>query len=267
MAQSVFPTLIISVFEPSFWKITSATLTQETADLRYLKFPIAQGSEIFPSNLSVSGTTSLGTTSLGATTINNNSLIITDGTTTNTMNKTGYTTKNTTVSATHYLNFSDSSATGIGAIQKSANFTVNPSTGALTTNTLGYGYSTIPTFTSSQIGYTITGTNNYISYIAGTENILSQITIPIGVWSVYAYQCTFKEQQTANNNTYLLFTDNVNEYAVSGLAKTSATLYTTFYNPISLCLSLTSSTNFTLYFNPSVTTTINNCKLKATRIA
>ena len=62
-------------------------------------------------------------------------IILTDGTTTNTLDKTGYTTKNSVQNSTHYLNFSDSSATGIGAIQKTAGISCNPSTSTLTATT------------------------------------------------------------------------------------------------------------------------------------
>jgi hypothetical protein len=59
-------------------------------------------------------------------------ITLTDGTTTNTINKNGYTTRNTTTNATHYLNFSDSSATGQGAIQKTSGLSCNPSTNTIT---------------------------------------------------------------------------------------------------------------------------------------
>ena len=41
-------------------------------------------------------------------------------------------TTNSNQNSTHYLNFSDSSATGVGAIQKSANLSCNPNQGSLT---------------------------------------------------------------------------------------------------------------------------------------
>jgi hypothetical protein len=109
MSQSIFPTLITSSFIPQLWKFTTG-FTREYADLHYVKFPIAQGSQSFPLNLNVTGITTLGETNLQ--------------------------TKNSTQNLTHYLNFSDSSSTGVGAIQKSANFSVNPSTGIFTTSGL-----------------------------------------------------------------------------------------------------------------------------------
>jgi len=62
MSQSIFPILIVDKFIPSLWSLSSTTLTREYADLHYLKFPLAQGSETIPANLTVSGITSLGNT-------------------------------------------------------------------------------------------------------------------------------------------------------------------------------------------------------------
>lgn len=60
---------------------------------------------------------------------------ISDGTTTNTIDKNGYTTRNSVQNTTHYLNFSDSSATGTGAIQKTAGISCNPSTNIVSATT------------------------------------------------------------------------------------------------------------------------------------
>jgi hypothetical protein len=65
----------------------------------------------------------------------NPQITLTDGTTTNTINQSGYTTRNTTANATHYLNFSDSSSTGVGAIQKTAGISCNPNTNTITATT------------------------------------------------------------------------------------------------------------------------------------
>jgi hypothetical protein len=61
-----------------------------------------------------------------------NQLVVTDGTTTNTINQLGYTTRNSVQNSAHYLNFSDNSATGIGAIQKTAGISCNPSLNSIT---------------------------------------------------------------------------------------------------------------------------------------
>lgn len=60
---------------------------------------------------------------------------VSDGTTTNTINKNGYTTRNTNANATHFLNFVDSSTTATGAIQQTTGITCNPSTKTITATT------------------------------------------------------------------------------------------------------------------------------------
>jgi hypothetical protein len=61
-----------------------------------------------------------------------NQLIVTDGVTSNTINQLGYTTRNSVQNSAHYLNFSDNSTTGIGAIQKTAGISCNPSLNSIT---------------------------------------------------------------------------------------------------------------------------------------
>jgi hypothetical protein len=60
----------------------------------------------------------------------NNTISLTDGTTTNTLNQSDWTgtikTVNTAADATHFLNFSDSSSTGQGNPQKNINLSCNP---------------------------------------------------------------------------------------------------------------------------------------------
>jgi hypothetical protein len=60
---------------------------------------------------------------------------LTDGTTTNIITKNGYTTRNSNQNSTHFLNFSDTSTTGQGAIQKTAGITCNPSTNTVSATT------------------------------------------------------------------------------------------------------------------------------------
>ena len=66
----------------------------------------------------------------------NNTISLTDGITTNTLNQSDWTgsikTFNTTLNAIHYLNFSDASTTGQGNPQKNANINCNPSTATIT---------------------------------------------------------------------------------------------------------------------------------------
>jgi hypothetical protein len=176
MSQSIFPTLIVNSFIPSLW-FSSTGFSREYADLHYVKYPIAQGSQSFPVDLSVTGITTLGETNLQ--------------------------TKNTVQNLTHYLNFSDSSSTGVGQIQKSANFSVNPSTGALTASglitatggltaggltisganniTLGNG-SIVPT-TGTQLGGT-TRTVIPAQTIPTTVVNLVSFTLPVGTYLI-----------------------------------------------------------------------------------
>ena len=66
-------------------------------------------------------------------------ITLTDGTTTNTLTQSDWTgnirTVNTTANLTHYLNFSDQAASGLGHPQKVASLSCNPSTGLLTATT------------------------------------------------------------------------------------------------------------------------------------
>ena len=69
-------------------------------------------------------------------------ITLSDGTTTNTIDKNGYTTQNSVENATKYLNFSDISADGISAIKKTSGISCNPSTNTITAttfNTTGTG--------------------------------------------------------------------------------------------------------------------------------
>jgi len=136
MSQSIFPTQITNSFNPDFWGSIGEGITTSFLNSNYLRFPVAQGSQSFPSNLSVSGITNLGETNLQ--------------------------TKNSTQNLPHYLNFSDSSTTGVGAIQKSANFVVNPSTGTLTTTgaIVATGGLTATGLITANGGLTIGGANN-----------------------------------------------------------------------------------------------------------
>jgi len=83
-----------------------------------------------------------------------------------------YKTNNSVQNLTHYLNFSDSSSTGIGAIQKNVGLTFNPSIGPLSAN----GGLTIPT--GPILGRNDTGANTF-------NGTLSTPTHPIG-WTILA---------------------------------------------------------------------------------
>jgi hypothetical protein len=117
-----------------------------------------------------------------------NTIVVTDGTTTNTINKSGYTTRNTTANATHYINFSDSSSTGTGAIQKTAGISLNPSTNTITASNFTYNTLTSVETLSASGAISNNYTNTIISapgdytlpngsYIGQVKNIISKINI------------------------------------------------------------------------------------------
>ena len=96
----------------------------------------------------------------------NNSIVLTNGTTTNTLNQSDWTgtikTQLSTQNLTHYINMSDASATGQGNPQKSSLITANPFLGLITCSALnGVASSAL---TSGAIA-TITDNTNGIYYI------------------------------------------------------------------------------------------------------
>jgi len=120
----------------------------------------------------------------------NPAITLTDGTTTNKIDKNGYTTRNTTANLTHYLNFSDSSSTGTGAIQKTSGIECNPSTKTITATTFS-GTATnatnisapttttnaiyYPVFVSTSSGNTPPQTATALKYNPSTSTLTSQI--------------------------------------------------------------------------------------------
>lgn len=161
----------------------STGFNREYADLHYVKFPIAQGSQSFPLNLNVTGITTLGETQLQ--------------------------TRNTVQNQPHYLNFSDSSSTGIGYIQKSANLSVNPSTGVLSVGgltmsgasniTLGDG-TIAPTL--GQIGY-VYSTTTAIALTTTFQTVLSIASVPVGTY-IMSYRISLGLGGTVNTTLQAL---------------------------------------------------------------
>jgi hypothetical protein len=95
-------------------------------------------------------------------------IILTDGVNTNTINQNGYSTKNSIQNIPHYLNFSDSSSSGIGAIQKTAGISCNPSTNTITaTNFVG---SVSVSSTSTITDDNTTATALYPTFVNDTGN-------------------------------------------------------------------------------------------------
>jgi hypothetical protein len=248
MSQSIFPTQITNSFNPDFWGSIGEGITTSFLNSNYLRFPVAQGSQTFPLNLTVSGITTLGETNLQ--------------------------TKESTQNLPHYLNFSDSSTTGVGAIQKSANFVVNPSTGTLTTTgaIVATGGLTATGLISANSGLTIGGANNItagdgtlaptslqrgytvttlVPGLASVGGGLADITgmsptpVEAGVWLVYAIIVFENISTTLTSNPIGLLqisrggaTYDTQNYAaapqlrvsaVSGGSKTSLSMYNIFY--------------------------------------
>ena len=119
---------------------------------------------------------------LNSTTVAYDSIVLTDGTTTNIINGTGYTTKNTTANATHYLNFSDNFNTEISSIYKTTSLSCNPSTGTInattfsgtTTNATNVLVTSDNTNGTYYIPFTKTsGTGNKLLYIDDIPSSLS----------------------------------------------------------------------------------------------
>ena len=107
------------------------------------------------------------------------------------------TTTNTTANATHYLDFSDSSSTGNGSVQKTAGLSCNPSTNTITATTFSGSLSGTatnstnsaitddntnatfyPVFVSNNTGnlpLKVDKTTNHLSYNPSTGNLSSSI--------------------------------------------------------------------------------------------
>jgi hypothetical protein len=149
-------------------------------------------------------------------------ITLTDGTTSNTINQNGYTTRNSVQNATYYLNFSDSSSTGVGAIQKTAGISCNPSTNILTAT--GYIGTSLNSNSASAVSLQANGTTK------------SSIT-------------TSGVQQT------LLTTQGTATYATSTLTLvTTAAPYPTFYYNI---ITITGTTNTISTITPPANMPVN----------
>ena len=133
--------------------------------------------------------------------LNVGTITLTDGTTTNTINKNGYTTRNTITNSTYYLNFSDSSANGIGAIQKTAGISCNPSTNTITATTF--------------IG-NLNGTANNV--VVTSDNTGGTYYIPFTKTSGTSNKALFQDDTT----TPLSYDPSSNLISVSGLQLSTA---------------------------------------------
>lgn len=180
----------------------------------------------------------------------NPQITLTDGTTTNTIDKNGYTTRNTAANLSHYLNFSDSSSTGTGAIQKTAGISCNPSTNTVTATTFN-GNATSATgvaLTSDNtsgtyyipFSKTTTATGNAL-YIDNTTGPLtynpSANTLTLGTGTSTNAVSSSSMNMTSGTSTF-------NQSVANWRMATSASLYTNI-NP-SGCTILNGTSNTTL---------------------
>ena len=130
---------------------------------------------------------------------------LTDGVNSNDITALGYTTKNSVQNATHYLNFSDSSSTGVGPIQKTAGISCNPFHNTLSSNFV-YTNLAIPTtitgatFSSgtltltnpapfTALGQSITNSNNYFN-ITMSANITALTPVNFRINGMYLVYIT-----------------------------------------------------------------------------
>lgn len=126
MSSTIPPNPNLDVFNNAYWTTDETAVTVAYANKNYLKFPVSQSAkETISGEIDVNGLATF-----------KNNIVVTDGVTTNTINEIGYTTRNSVQNITHYLNFSDSAATGTGAIQKNASLNCNPSTGTISATNL-----------------------------------------------------------------------------------------------------------------------------------
>jgi hypothetical protein len=108
-------------------------------------------------------------------------ITLTDGTTTNIIDKNGYTTRNSNSNTDHFLNFSDSSSTGTGEIRKTALIKCNPNENSITATKFVGNLEGIVTYAN---GTSISSGINYLTYANGgflgpidlTDDALNSLT-------------------------------------------------------------------------------------------
>lgn len=159
-------------------------------------------------------------------------LTLTDGTTTNTLNKNNWSgniqTVNTAANITHYLNFSDSSGTGYGKPQKTAGISCNPSTNTITATT----FSGNATSSSTATGVNLTSDNTLGTYFlpfsktsTATGNLLfvDNTTTPLTyVPSTSTLTATNFSGTATNANNLVMASDNTPGSYYIPFSKTSA---------------------------------------------
>lgn len=148
------------------------------------------------------------------------------------------------------LTVSNTGSVGIGYKN---NTTIPPSTYALdisgtinTNNGINLSYSTLPTFTSTQIGYTVNYSFPGASQLTGIRTY--SLSLPVGVWQLFAYT-NFDTAQTTGN--YHQFIVSSARYALSFIPTNSLTNT----NTISAIVGLTGTTSVDYQINITVNTT------------
>lgn len=194
----------------------SSIVLDGSANLRHTDITLKDGN-----NTATLGNTFLtfGNTSIGdAITVSagNKQIIVTDGTTTMVMNVNGITTRNTVANATHYLNFSDSSSTGTGAVQKTVGISCNPSTNTITATTFSGALSGLASSASS---------------VLTVPDLTTASNCPVGFF------VNTSGQQAPHTNTNLSFQPTTNtlrattfEGALTGLASSATNVVVTSDN-------------------------------------
>ena len=166
-------------------------------------------------------------------TTNNPQIILTDGTTTNTIDKNGYTTRNSVQNSTHYINFSDNSATGTGAIQKTTGLSCNPSTNTITATT----------FIGALTGTSTNSTNSTI-----TDDNTNATFYPVFV-SNNTGNLPLKVDKTTNPLSYNPSTGSLTATTFTGLCSTSGLVYLSTSQIAITGSASTQNLSFTSIFN------------------
>jgi hypothetical protein len=160
------------------------------------------------------------------------------------------TTTNTTTNATHYLNFSDSSSTGNGSVQKTAGLSCNPSTNTITATTFS---GTATNSTNSAITDDNTNATFYPVFVSNnTGNLplkVDKTTNPLSynpsTGSLTA--TTFTGLCSTSGLVYL----STSQIAITGSASTQNLSFTSIFNSTyqnyRVVLNLASQVSFTSY--------------------
>ena len=177
---------------------------------------------------------------------NNPTITITDGSTINTIDKNGYTTRNSVQNLTHYLNFSDNSATGTGAIQKTVGISCNPSTNTITATNLVGGLNTSAVSTGIYYPSLVSATSgsNGLNAASGLSYNATSSTLTATTFSgaLNGNASTATSATTATNAT------NATNSAITAVS-TNAAYYPTFVSGTTG--NLAQSVNSNLSYNPS----------------